>query len=355
MSLPTPPDERHQAAIEGVYTLFQANSRWPTFAELDRHMDQRGEPNVEEILVSMPEGLLLGVSPASAQVRDEQEVGLSVAALACCLSAEEDLDVFLRIIRFAVTMEQDANANQQHFELLAGDVREAIRLPAAGRNNLLERAGALLRIEHWGWTQASGEGPEWSFVFNRRVRRLRGFASVDEYWERTRNHPKPPPQATSPSVLAPIESGASDGQIAWAFFLHPEIERVALPRFVAGHRDNAVEEACKLVAEALRKVSGLSMDGIDLVNRTLGSKGTVRLGDPESDQGRNEHDGYSDLLRGLMRIGRNLRAHRPSNPEADETEVASLLLLASLCLRRLDQYEHDQRDPDSESMPEPPS
>lgn len=107
---------------------------------------------------------------------------------------------------------------------------------------------------------------------------------------------------------------------------------MVVPRLEVGHADNAVEETWKVVAAKLRGLSGLDLDGVDLVNQALGSKGPLQLSDRMSAQGRNDHDGITNLLRGLAQAGRNVRAHRPSNTEAAETEIAALLLVASLCL-----------------------
>lgn len=84
--------------------------------------------------------------------------------------------------------------------------------------------------------------------------------------------------------------------------LHPAVALAALPRLEAGHADNAIEESWKVLAPRLRQLSGLDADGLDLVNGALGDKGSIRLGGRNTPQGHSEHQGFSDLMRGLARI-----------------------------------------------------
>lgn len=338
MTLPVPSNPRETVALNAVFALFRASGRWPLFADLDRYLDARGEPSGEEVLLEMRPGLLYGVGPYSRPIRNDQPVGLTLAGLAACEGSAEDVTIFLQLVGLAATMESGREPGSPEPTITPDIASRHLRLPAAGRSDLLDRAGEVLGAEQWGWTGwgRDAETAVWSFSFDRRVRRFRGVNSIEHYWSLA--HPAESveaPRALEPEVT-PLAMSSVSLDDTWVPLLHPAVRVVAEPRLASGHADNAVEEAWKVVAAALRELSGLDLDGVDLVNQAFGSKGSFRFADMSTAQGRNEHDGFTNLMRGLAQAGRNLRAHRPSDPSADESEVATMLLLASVCLDRID-------------------
>ena len=204
----------------------------------------------------------------------------------------------------------------------------------------------MLGVEQWGWTGWSrdAETTAWSFSFGRRVRPFRVVDSIEHYWSLA--HPANEvgvARVVEPDVMTPGAPSLPLDRM-WVPLLHPDIRAAAESRLASGHADNAVEEAWKVLASSLRALSGLDLDGVDLVNQAFGAKGSVRFADTSTVQGKNEHEGFTNLTRGLAQAGRNLRAHRPSNPAADETEVAAMLLLASVCLDRIDRLSRPPED-----------
>jgi uncharacterized protein (TIGR02391 family) len=118
--------------------------------------------------------------------------------------------------------------------------------------------------------------------------------------------------------------------------LHAEVYKVARPLLAGGHGDNAVEEACKVVAKRVRDLSGLQTDGVGLMTAAFSPQSpTVRLNDLKNQTERDEQLGYMYLSAGLIAAARNPRAHRPSGGY-DEDEVFEFLAVASAILRRLD-------------------
>jgi uncharacterized protein (TIGR02391 family) len=118
--------------------------------------------------------------------------------------------------------------------------------------------------------------------------------------------------------------------------LHAEVQRVARPLLAGGHGDNAVEEACKVVAKRVRDLSGLQTDGVGLMTTAFSPQNPkVRVNDLKNQTERDEQLGYMYLSAGLIAAARNPRAHRPSGGY-DEDEVFEFLAVASAILRRLD-------------------
>lgn len=118
--------------------------------------------------------------------------------------------------------------------------------------------------------------------------------------------------------------------------LHPHVRSVAEPLLTGGHGDNAVEEACKTLAQRVREMSGLGTDGTALMNAALTPNAPkIRLNLLISESDRSEQQGFMGIAAGLMLAARNPRAHRPAG-DYDEDEILDLLAAVSLVHRRLD-------------------
>jgi uncharacterized protein (TIGR02391 family) len=123
--------------------------------------------------------------------------------------------------------------------------------------------------------------------------------------------------------------------------LHPRVVAASATLLAGGHGDNAVEEVCKALAERVRGLSGLSLDGSTLMQQAFSEKHPrILLNATADESGESEQRGYMWLASGLMAAGRNPRAHRPAG-DYDEVEVSGFLAVASLIEHRLDRYEAD--------------
>jgi uncharacterized protein (TIGR02391 family) len=338
--MPKPGDARQQCVVDAIYSLLLSTGAWPTFARLDKYLDGRGEAHVDIVMEGMPSELLYGRNSGS-RPQPMQEVALTIAGLNACPAAAEDVRVFMEAMQLAVTLEAEwfpDDTTADHGPMLTPDtVVRRVALPAAGRDETLRRLGLILGVERWAWS-ASGTGAspgDWHFTVDRRVRALRGTPDIDFYWQ-VAHAPEPAPQLTWPSPEVSLQSSPNAPAHSWMDYLNRRIRAVAEPRLHAGYGDSAVEESWKVVAERLRKLTGLSLDGVDLVNQSLGDKGPLEIGDRTTPAGRDDQQGHADLLRGLVRVGRNPRAHECATSDYDEVAVVRLLLLASLCLDRLE-------------------
>lgn len=104
---------------------------------------------------------------------------------------------------------------------------------------------------------------------------------------------------------------------------------------------HAVFEAMKSITAKMRKLSGLSGDGCDLVHDCFGQKHGVpllALNPLATETQRGEQNGFMNLLKGLYGTIRNPLAHDPK-VEWDMTEQDALDILTTLSLvhRKLDQ------------------
>lgn len=119
---------------------------------------------------------------------------------------------------------------------------------------------------------------------------------------------------------------------------HSEIFRYCQAELVAEDCFTAVLEATKGLAERVRQMSGLDLDGHRLVEDALeGANPAIRLNALQSDTERNEQRGVAQLMRGALSAFRNPLAHEPKVLWHIPTQDAlDLLTTLSLIHRRLD-------------------
>src|SRR3546814_9690459 len=109
---------------------------------------------------------------------------------------------------------------------------------------------------------------------------------------------------------------------------------------------HAVLEAVKGVAERLREMSGLGMDGAELINRVFSVKSPIiALNSLATDTEQSEQKGIANMLLGVFGAIRNPVAHAPkivwAMPEQDRSEehtseLQSLMRIsyAVFCLKK---------------------
>jgi uncharacterized protein (TIGR02391 family) len=139
----------------------------------------------------------------------------------------------------------------------------------------------------------------------------------------------------------PIETGAlspldKDARIA---ALHPNI-RQAVDRFIeSDHLDVAIFEAFKSVNLRVKAMSGLSLDGQELMAKAFGDdrdpNPSIALADLATETGRNIQSGFRFMFMGAVRGIRNPDAHELFEP-VSEAEAFEELGFASMLMRRLD-------------------
>ena len=104
---------------------------------------------------------------------------------------------------------------------------------------------------------------------------------------------------------------------------------------------HAVFEAMKSIAAKIRRISGLTSDGADLVNQafSLGKdcRPILALNSLKTETDKGEQRGFANLLIGLFGTIRNPAAHNPKLewPMAEQ-DALDILTTASLIHRKLD-------------------
>jgi uncharacterized protein (TIGR02391 family) len=120
--------------------------------------------------------------------------------------------------------------------------------------------------------------------------------------------------------------------------VHPDVLDFCRAELVADNYFHAVLEAAKSIFDKLRRLTGLSEDGAQLVDKALGGCAPLLaingLG-TQSEQ--SEQSGFANLIKGIYGMFRNPTAHEPRVKwQMSKDDAEDLLSLASLIHRRLD-------------------
>jgi uncharacterized protein (TIGR02391 family) len=111
---------------------------------------------------------------------------------------------------------------------------------------------------------------------------------------------------------------------------HQEVLKYCRAELLQENYFHAVLEALKGVAERLRQMSGLAIDGAELVNTALSTKSPIlALNSLTSETEISEQKGIANLLVGVFGAIRNPTAHAPkvvwAMPEQDALDVFAIL------------------------------
>jgi uncharacterized protein (TIGR02391 family) len=142
------------------------------------------------------------------------------------------------------------------------------------------------------------------------------------------------PQAAELDVFA-LPEFSPDLEELWRL-LHPQIAKIAVPRFHAGHYADAVEASLKCISEQVRSRTHIDEDGQSLMNGAFSPNAPkLILGDLTTQTGRSMQQGYMQIFAGAMTGIRNPKAH--GNIRIDAIRCIHFLFLASLLAHKLDE------------------
>lgn len=127
--------------------------------------------------------------------------------------------------------------------------------------------------------------------------------------------------------------------------VHADVLKACRAELLEENYFHAVLEATKSVAEKVRQLSGLSLDGSELVNEAFGTRdrdGRVRapilaFNTLQSISEQSEQRGMMHLIKGIFAVFRNPTAHElKARWAVDEREALDLLTMVSVVHRRLE-------------------
>ena len=119
--------------------------------------------------------------------------------------------------------------------------------------------------------------------------------------------------------------------------MHPDVLKYCRTELLQDNYFHAVFEAAKGLAQRIRDLSGIQMDGAALVDRVFSIETPVlAINSLQTETEKSEHKGFAALLKGCFAAVRNPLAHEPKILWEGEDDAADYLSLISLLHRKLD-------------------
>ena len=119
--------------------------------------------------------------------------------------------------------------------------------------------------------------------------------------------------------------------------VHQEIFKYCKVELLQNNYFHSVLEANKGLFQRIRDLSGISVDGTNLIEQVFSSNPILIINNYQTSSEKNEHNGFCNLLKGLCSMFRNPTAHEPKIEwEIGEQDALEILGMISYCHRRLD-------------------
>ncbi|MDR1839413.1 MAG: TIGR02391 family protein [Treponema sp.] len=121
--------------------------------------------------------------------------------------------------------------------------------------------------------------------------------------------------------------------------IHVEVTKYCSSDYLRKDYYDTVFEAAKGVAQRVRDISGLDLDGSKLFQMAFSTKDPyIFLNGLQTDTEISEHNGLKELLEAIFHLIRNPAAHTPKiNWQTDETKALDVLSLISFAHKYLDE------------------
>ena len=119
--------------------------------------------------------------------------------------------------------------------------------------------------------------------------------------------------------------------------MHPEVLKYCRAELMQDNYFHAVFEATKGLAQRIRELTGVSLDGAALVDKVFAvDRPLLAFNSLRTETEQSQHKGFAALLKGCFAAVRNPLAHEPKILWEGEDDAADYLSLVSLLHRKLD-------------------
>jgi hypothetical protein len=119
--------------------------------------------------------------------------------------------------------------------------------------------------------------------------------------------------------------------------IHSEVQKYCQAELLQENYFHAVFEASKGLAERVRNLSGIHLDGAKLIDSVFSIEQPIlAINSLRTETEKSEHKGFAALIKGCFAAVRNPLAHEPKILWEGEDDAADYLSLISLIHRKLD-------------------
>lgn len=120
--------------------------------------------------------------------------------------------------------------------------------------------------------------------------------------------------------------------------IHSKIYEYCNAELINENYFHSVFEAVKSIAEEIRKLSGLNLDGSELIDRAFSvSNPMLKINPLENETEKSEQKGFSNLIKGVFGMFRNTTAHSPKIVwQINEDEALDIMTTISLIHKKIE-------------------
>lgn len=172
--------------IAAVWEVFQPSGKWPVVDSIDRLVDERWGLDTYAILRSLPESL---VQFDRRVLREDTAVRLRVRAIAMCEGSEDDLALFVRMVRWLAERERAFQPSSPHQveQVRVTSEQLSADLAAEGRHAdslALRKLWVLADVERISWGGSfdiDGDPARWEMNLRRDIRPFRRIETLEDF------------------------------------------------------------------------------------------------------------------------------------------------------------------------------
>lgn len=149
--------------LQAIYDRFRADGAWPAFITVDRPL-RRHAVDAGAVAQAIPQSLLLRPMPGNCRPSPNDVVRLTMRGIAACEGSDDDIDHFVRMLRWLAKKEIDfeptPGATETMPRITSAEIREHLGLSEADPGPL-RRLYAMLQLDHWGLGGSGGTPDDW--------------------------------------------------------------------------------------------------------------------------------------------------------------------------------------------------
>lgn len=371
---PEQPSPEHLLLLNKACAVFRKDAVWPVYDYLDRLLDREFHVAIGEVLETMPDGLLRVYTP----IRDDTEIMLRVAGMLYCNNADDDVELFMRALRWCV-------AKEASFEPTSPTASAQLNVPTAEVAQDWAKDGITstpldfeklrrMFIAEWIDISISGTPENWSWTIPKSIRRFRPIRNVYDYLRviaegRPQQVPASPlvQAVPGPTILVNppqqvhvVDGGRSESNgpadpTLDVASLHPLVKTACAELFAGAHYRQGVLDAALALRDLVREKSGLSeTNDRTLMGKALAGKNPrIVVSDAPGDQGVNMREGTAQLALGIVARLRNVLTHE--KVEVPAHEAMEMVAIISRVVRDVEAGRIADDEPMTSAEPQPGS
>jgi nucleoside phosphorylase len=174
------PSDDQRRVIRVIYGYFREHNKWPMLAHIDRPLRWQGI-DVVAATRTMP-GDLLPANLGNVDPGPDDSMVLTLAAMALCDEARQDIELFLTMVRWAARVEEDFNPIEgpsSQPRITSNDLTQQLGL--SDDLDAVKRLYEMIKVQPWGFGSGGGQPSDWWYEVRREIQRFAQVESTSDH------------------------------------------------------------------------------------------------------------------------------------------------------------------------------